>query len=74
MKTHPAFAAPEYIRIDSLPADQQVPFAKWIYHQTCPVVPTEVDSEGQPALCAYRWDYEHWLAARRHGEAAQPLD
>lgn len=69
MKTHPAFAAPEYIRID-----QQASLTKWIYHQTRPVVPAELDSEGQPVLCAYRWDYVHWLAARRRGEMVEPLD
>ena len=74
MNTHPAFTAPEYIRIDSLPAEQRAEFAVWIYHQTCPVIPTEQDAEGRLAPCAWRWDYEHWLTLRDRGEVAVPLD
>jgi hypothetical protein len=74
MKTHPAFAPPEYIRIDALPEAQRKDFADWLWGHTCPVIPSELDATGKPAACAYRWDYEHWLVSVRRGEVATPLD
>lgn len=74
MKTHSTFAPPEYIRVDSLPEAWQQEFPGWLRGQTCPAIWSEVDVDEKRARCAYRWDYERWLAAFRLREVAMPLD
>ena len=74
MKAGSPISPHDYVRVDSLPVWQQEAFATWIYWQTCPVVSHERDLDGKPARCAYRWDYEHWLAAAARDEIILPLD
>jgi hypothetical protein len=74
MSTTVSISAIDYIRIDSLPLEQREPFAAWIFHQTCPVIPHEIGVDGKSTKCVYRWDYGHWLVCRQRGEIAVPLD
>lgn len=70
-----SFISPsDYIRVDSLPEAWRREFADWLWRQTCPVIKSELDADGMLARCAYRWDYEHWLATFWRGEVAMPLD
>lgn len=48
-------------RIKDLPVEQQEPFNKWLYGQTCPWI------EGLPISeqdAYYPWDYERFIAGR----------
>jgi hypothetical protein len=74
MNLHTPIPFSQYIRIDSLPADQQRPFARWILLQTRPVVRHELDAHRRPAACAFRWDYEHWLAEGEPSTLPNPFD
>jgi hypothetical protein len=48
-----------YVVITKLPIEQQAPFNKWLFGQTCPLV----EEEGEDKMnCAYKVDYDRWLA------------
>lgn len=58
-----------YLVIAELPADQQVPFRRWVIEggQTQPVL----EQEGKLATdCAYVWDYERWYGFWSQGQIA----
>lgn len=58
-----------YIFIDELPEEQQKPFRKWLYGQTCPLI------EDQPKRsAAYIHDYKNWLHYHEKGEEAPVWD
>lgn len=65
---------PDYLRIDSLPLEEQEPFSAWIFRQTRPVVSHELDAERAPASCAYPWDYARWLAENKPAALTDPFD
>lgn len=67
-------AGAAYLRVDSLPHDEQAPFFAWIFRQTRPVVPSELGADGTPAECAYAWDYARWRAEARPAALADPFD
>jgi hypothetical protein len=55
----------DYVRIDTLPLDVQPRFTEWLFRQTRPVVPSEINATGQPAACAYAWDFALWLSENK---------
>lgn len=61
-----------YIRVDELPPEDQATFSAWIFRQTRPVVPSEIDANGEPAACAYAWDHASWLATGKPCSLANP--
>jgi hypothetical protein len=61
-----------YVRIDTLPEKEQAAFSAWIFRQTRPVVPDEINSDGRPAECAYVWDYARWLAEHKPAALRDP--
>jgi len=63
----------DYVRIDTLPLDDQPGFASWLFRQTRPVVPSEINATGQPAACAYAWDYARWLTENKPTALSDPL-
>lgn len=63
---------PAHLRIDRLPPDEQAPFSAWVFRQTRPVVAHELDTAGNPAVCAYVWDYSRWVAEGRPAGNAEP--
>lgn len=67
-------AGTSYVRIDALPAAEQARFFAWIFRQTRPVIPTELDTDGQSAACAYAWDYARWRAEDKPVCLADPYD
>ena len=62
-----------YVRIDSLPPPDQPRFTDWLFRQTRPVVSSEIDATGQPAACAYAWDYARWLSENKPTVLSDPL-
>ena len=64
---------PDYIRIDSLPQDEQGTFSNWVFRQTRPVIPSELTADGQPAACAYARDYARWLSENKPTSLSDPL-
>ena len=68
------FSTASYLRIDSLPPDEQAAFQRWLLGQTCPVIPTERDASGLPASCAYPWDYARWVHEGKPASLSDPFD
>lgn len=66
------YAGAPYIRVDELPPEDHTRFSDWIFRQTRPVVPSELDANGQPADCAYAWDYARWLAENKPASLTDP--
>ena len=63
-----------YVRVDALPPEWRQPFAAWIRRQTRPVIDSEIDPDGKPAMCAYDYDFGHWLAGVSAGVNPEALD
>lgn len=60
-----------YVVIPELPEEQQRPFSEWLIGQTLPVI----DDEGENRYnCAYKWDYDKWLAYWQKGKNAPVYD
>jgi hypothetical protein len=68
------YAGAPYIRVDELPPEDQAPFSAWVFRQTRPVVPHELDANCRPAACAYAWDHTRWLAENKPAALADPFD
>ncbi len=66
------YAGATYVRIDTLPPEDQPRFTEWVFRQTRPVVPTEVDAAGGPVLCAYAWDHATWIASGKPAALTDP--
>jgi hypothetical protein len=61
----------DYVVIPELPKEQQEPFNKWLIGQTLPIV----EKEGVfKYKCAYKWDYDKWLAYWERGKTAPIYD
>ena len=63
-----------YVRVDALPPEWRQPFAQWIYRQTRPVIDSEIDPDGKLAMCAYDYDFGHWLGGFSAGANPESLD
>lgn len=66
------YAGAPYIRVDELPPEDQARFSAWILRQTRPVVPSELNADGESAACAYAWDHAAWLATGKPTSLTDP--
>lgn len=71
-RPNPPLRRAPYIRVDELLPEDQARFSAWIFRQTRPVVPSELDANGGFAVCAYAWDHATWLATGKPASITDP--